>query len=186
MVRSPKSPNRPGQAPSARRRELIARLADLHPEFQRRLDSAMPAPVHRMRADLRELMAGTTVRQLEVVRTLAVHGALAMHDLAHLQGTTPSSVTELVDRLEERGLVERRHSAEDHRSVVAALTPQAEALVAQVRRIHRARIAVVADAYDDQELATLVRLMEKLTRQLPAGGHRGAETAAQATRSGPG
>jgi DNA-binding MarR family transcriptional regulator len=140
---------------------------DLQPHFRRRFEAVMPAQLCELDPSLHDLMGNTTIRQLEVLRVLAIRGALAMHELATLHGITRSSATEVVDRLVGHGLVERRYDSLDRRSVEVALTARAEALAAQVRRAQEASIAVLTNVFDDEELATLVRLLEKLALPEP-------------------
>ncbi|HUY08318.1 MAG TPA: MarR family transcriptional regulator, partial [Candidatus Dormibacteraeota bacterium] len=118
--------------------------------------------VRELRASLQDMVANTTVRQLEVVRLLAEHGAVAMHELASLHGISRSSTTEVVDRLVGHGLAERRHDPLNRRIVEVALTVRAKDLLTRFRRLQRASITALADVYSDDELATLVRLLEKL------------------------
>jgi DNA-binding MarR family transcriptional regulator len=122
----------------------------------------MPSHLRELKASLHHQVANTTLRQLEVLRLLATHGSLAMHSLATRHGTSRSSTTELVDRLVAQGLVERRHDAHDRRKIEVALTRQAKALLVQFRHLQVASITTLADVYSDAELATLVRLLEKL------------------------
>jgi len=169
MIRTPKSPRRRGGAlaEAGGRAALIARLVDLQPQFRRRFAALMPAQLREADTSLQDLIGGTTIRQLEVLRLLATKGPLAMHELATLHGVTRSSTTEVVDRLVAHGLVERRYDSLDRRSVEVALTAPAEALAGQVRRAQEASIAVLTDVYDDEELTTLVRLLEKMARDEP-------------------
>jgi DNA-binding MarR family transcriptional regulator len=52
----------------------------------------------------------------------------------------PHSASGLVDRLETLGLVSRRRSSDDRRQALIALTPRAEALLAQLSATHRQEI----------------------------------------------
>ena len=75
--------------------------------------------------------AELTLVQVRVLRKLAKHP----HPLGQL-GTelalAPPSVTRLVDRLEERGLIARRRDLEDRRKVVATLTDEGRRLVSAI------------------------------------------------------
>ncbi|MGH2928716.1 MAG: MarR family winged helix-turn-helix transcriptional regulator, partial [Solirubrobacteraceae bacterium] len=71
-------------------------------------------------------------------------------------------------RLAEHGLAERRHDGADRRSVTVSLTPKARELVSQVRRAYEASVADLIRVFDDDELATLLRLVEKLAAEPPA------------------
>jgi DNA-binding MarR family transcriptional regulator len=130
----------------------------------------MPAQLCAVDKSLQEVIGATTIRQLEVLRLLATRGPLAMHELATLHGITRSSTTEVIDRLVGHGLVERRFGSLDRRSVEVALTARAEALAAQVRHAQESSIALLTDVYDDEELATLVQLLEKMASDEPPAG----------------
>ncbi len=169
MVRSKNSELGSSASPSSGggRARLIARLVEAQPLIRRRFDASLPAHLRELHTTLHNAVATATVRQVEVLRLLATRGSLAMHELATLQGITRSSATEVVDRLVDHGLVERRQDPQDRRGVDVALTPRAEELVAEVRRLTEASIAALLDIYDDEELGTLVGLLEKLAVPSP-------------------
>jgi len=62
--------------------------------------------------------------QCQVLRRLPARRAITMGELARSLACDASNVTGLVDRLESRGLVERRASREDRRVKAIALTTQ--------------------------------------------------------------
>jgi DNA-binding MarR family transcriptional regulator len=53
------------------------------------------------------------------------------------------STVELVDRMENRGLVRRLRSADDRRRVLVSLTARGEALLARLSAVHRAEVRSV-------------------------------------------
>ncbi|MBN9242733.1 MAG: winged helix-turn-helix transcriptional regulator [Mesorhizobium sp.] len=63
-------------------------------------------------------------------------GLVTVGDLAERLRIRHHSAVELVDRLGEAGLVERRHSADDQRKVILILTQRAEALLAELSAVH--------------------------------------------------
>ncbi|MCM3662416.1 MarR family transcriptional regulator [Georgenia satyanarayanai] len=72
-----------------------------------------------------------TMQQLRLVALLASHGPLGGHDLArHLDVSMPT-VSGIVDRLVERGMVERREDPTDRRVRLTALSPAGQAFVAE-------------------------------------------------------
>jgi len=75
--------------------------------------------------------AQLTLAQVRVLRRLAKQPQTLGEVGAEL-GVSPTSMTRLVDRLEERGLVQRRRDGEDRRCVTAALLPAGRALVADL------------------------------------------------------
>lgn len=80
-------------------------------------------------------------------------------DLGRGLGLSPASLTRLIDRLEERGLVTRRRDAEDRRRVVVSLAPPGEQLVGETRMLYGSALqrAVVAMPSERRQ-----RLLESL------------------------
>ena len=76
---------------------------------------------------------------------------------------TRSGITRLIQGLEREGLVERTDCPDDARGFLVALTPEGADLVRRARATHLARVAeLFSDRYDDEELAQLARLLERL------------------------
>jgi MarR family transcriptional regulator, organic hydroperoxide resistance regulator len=114
---------------------------------------------------LREAMEQVTAPQVEALMLLREHPeGLSMHELAAAEGSTPSSATQMVDRLIRLGMVERLREDADRRVVRVQLSATAlerfrEVMVARVRALEG-----VTAALSDTELRTLVQLLEKLAR----------------------
>lgn len=72
-----------------------------------------------------------TMQQLKLVALLATHGPLGGHDLARHLGVSMPTVSGIVDRLVERGMVERREDPGDRRVRLTALSPAGEAFIAE-------------------------------------------------------
>lgn len=73
--------------------------------------------------------AELTLGQLRVLRRLA-QAPKSLGEVGAELSLSPTSVTRLIDRLEERGLVERRRDQGDRRRVEAALLPKGQELIA--------------------------------------------------------
>ncbi len=69
------------------------------------------------------LETALTMQQIKVLLHLTGEGPMRSHLLADSLGTTPASITGLVDRLVERGLVRRGNDPQDRRVRVVELTP---------------------------------------------------------------
>ena len=67
---------------------------------------------------------GLSMAQLDVLRRLHTHGPTPMRQLAASMSCEPSNLTGLVDKLEARGLVERRADPDDRRVRLLALTDE--------------------------------------------------------------
>src|SRR5438045_3359848 len=80
-----------------------------------------------------------TAQQAEILYRCSRAGELTPKQLTNLLVTDNAGVTRLVDRLEAKGLVARRASADDRRSVTIKLTRSGTALVPRVARVAHAQ-----------------------------------------------
>jgi len=69
-----------------------------------------------------------TVAQFQVLRRLYDHNNLGTLQLAKETGLDTGTITGVVDRLEQKGLVRRERNTQDRRAVQVLLTPAGEEL----------------------------------------------------------
>ncbi len=126
---------------------------------------------------------GLTATQLGVLETLLHTGPKSHRELCRKVLTSPGNVTDVVDKLEARGLVSRLRDSGDRRLVLVGLTPCGRSLIEKVFPPHAAGIAAAMAGLDQAETAQLDALLRKLghaaQRGLDAGErapHLGAET----------
>jgi DNA-binding MarR family transcriptional regulator len=93
---------------------------------------------------------------------------------AHLH-VMPSRIVVLIDELEDKGIVERRRSAEDRRNYNLVLTAKGRSALAELARIAAEHEEDVSRALDRKEKALLKALCQKVADQqgLTAGVHPG-------------
>lgn len=140
------------------RTALIDRLVAVQPRLRRRLVDAMEPSLREAGTEFE----GMTVHQLEVLRRLLECDGMTMRDVAEVLSVGPSGATQLVDRLEQRGLVTRERDAEDRR--VQRVVPTQRARDAGSNFAIRLRSALdhVASVLDEDELRTYVELSERV------------------------
>src|SRR5437764_4906014 len=99
------------------------------PNVIRALDSVR-AIVRALRLNTREieLKIGISLAQLYVLQQVAERPAESLNDLAERTATHQSSVSVVVRRLVDRGLVSRRSSTVDKRRAQIAATPAGHAV----------------------------------------------------------
>jgi DNA-binding MarR family transcriptional regulator len=91
--------------------------------------------------------------QLMALKALDPEDPVPMRDLACALNCDNSNVTGIVDRLESRGLVERRPAPNDRRVKMLVVTPEGSQLRAQVKeRMEEAPEALQALTEDEQRL----------------------------------
>jgi len=103
-----------------------------------------------------------TLTQLGVLEAVLHLGPLTHRELGRKLLTSPGNLTDVVDKLEKRGLVCRVRASEDRRQVRVELTAPGRALIEDVFPRHAADIARAMAGLDAAELATLDRLLRKL------------------------
>jgi DNA-binding MarR family transcriptional regulator len=107
---------------------------------------------------------GLSLAKHGVLATLVAEGApMALSELAARQKCVRSNITQLVDRLEDDGLVRREPDPADRRSIRAVLTAQGQAReragTEEIRRVKAAFVGGIA-AEDLEELGRLLKRME--------------------------
>jgi DNA-binding MarR family transcriptional regulator len=94
-------------------------------------------------------------------------------ELAAMEGITQPAVTQLVNRLERRGWVERRTDERDARAVLVAVTGAGQAALDRVRAEYRALLHEEMATLDDEEVETLAAAVDILDRLIERiGGAR--------------
>lgn len=125
-----------------------------------------------LRKEIGNRMAGAGVVDLDTYAVLlaledAPHHQLRMADLADTAMMSRSGLTRFVDRLEKRGLVERRNCPDDRRGVHAQLT---EAGLRERERAWPVYAEAVADLFcrhmSAAEASTLTSILERTTAAL--------------------
>lgn len=106
--------------------------------------------------------------EVGVLRKLTT-GPRRITELAAEERVTQPAITLLVNRLQERGWVERVPDESDRRAVLVSLTPEGEAVFQQLRAEYRALLHEEFASLEDAEVETLaaaVNVLDKLIERL--------------------
>jgi DNA-binding MarR family transcriptional regulator len=114
---------------------------------------------------------GLAPRQAHLLRMLDPEQPVPMSKLACALRCDPSNVTGIVDRLEERGLIERHQAPGDRRVKMLALTPEGERMRA---RVHE-RLTEPPPEISSLSRADQRALRDVLQRALSAAPQAGSE-----------
>lgn len=101
---------------------------------------------------------------LHVLSLLEADGPLSMTHLAEALDVSVASVTGIVDRLEQRGFVERRRGQGDRRVIVVHRTAAGEAVFSDLAAHRRARLTRLLAEFSDEELAATLVFMRAIRR----------------------
>jgi DNA-binding MarR family transcriptional regulator len=80
----------------------------------------------------RVIRLGLSMAQLHILYTLQRNGEMAMSRLADVLNVSLSNATGLIDRIEERGFVERTRVPEDRRIVLIRVTAEGERMLEEI------------------------------------------------------
>jgi DNA-binding MarR family transcriptional regulator len=105
-----------------------------------------------------------TIAQISALQSLDAAGALTPRELAEVERVQPPTMTRIVARLEERGLVQRTPHPTDGRQVILAPSPLGRDLVAEYRRVRDEWLAQRLARLSAEERDTLQRAAEILDR----------------------
>lgn len=94
--------------------------------------------------------AQLTLTQLRALRKIALEPR-SLGQLGAELGLTAPSMTRVIDRLEERGLIERRRDGADRRRVVAAILPRGRSLVSSLPILGGSAIEKAVERMDGAE-----------------------------------
>ena len=101
------------------------------------------------------------------LRVVARHGQVRPGQIAAHLRVAPRSVTDVVDALEERGLVERAPDPDDRRATVVTLTAAGRGLVDEIDTARRADAHAYFSQLSDRDRAALRRILTRLDDQDP-------------------
>ncbi|GAB3067363.1 MULTISPECIES: MarR family winged helix-turn-helix transcriptional regulator [Micromonospora] len=129
--------------------QLAPQLRDAITRLNRRVRQARPV------GDL-------TVTQLSALTSLKLAGALTPRELADVERVQPPTMTKIVAKLEERGLVQRTPHPTDGRQVILAATEGGRAVLDQFERARNEWLASRLAALTEEERDTLRRAADIL------------------------
>jgi DNA-binding MarR family transcriptional regulator len=109
---------------------------------------------------------GLSGAQLFVLRTVADSPGLSLNDLAERTRTHQSSVSTVVSRLVQLGLLERRTAATDARRAELRQTPSGRRRLARAPRAAQEQLAGAVEELGQADRARLAALLQELATRM--------------------
>jgi len=129
------------------------------------LASELRLAVGRLSRRLRQhAVGGLSPSQVSAMVSLYHHGPVSMGELSRLEGVSAPTMTRIVDRLEQQGLVARRIDPGDGRSSVVEMSPEGTSALSRLRHERTAFLADRLAGLDEGEIATLSAALPALRR----------------------
>ncbi|KPL66883.1 MarR family transcriptional regulator [Erythrobacter sp. SG61-1L] len=132
---------------------LVSAYAELYLQLMRTMDRRM--------AD-----QGASLARTKLLLCLQKRGPLRATDIADFFSQSPRTVTEAIDGLERDGLVERKPDPDDRRAKFINVTEKGLEAAAKTEPLRRQLIDQTFGTLDDDERATLLRLLNKASASL--------------------
>ncbi|HEX6238022.1 MAG TPA: MarR family transcriptional regulator [Acidimicrobiales bacterium] len=138
------------------------------PELAGRLRLATARLARQLR-----LQAGTglSASQHSALATIEVHGPLTLGDLAAREQVAPPTITKVVGRLEDDGLVDRTTDARDRRVCLVSITGEGRRRLDRSRARRDAALATRLEQLsraDLERLAGAIDVLEAIAQPAPA------------------
>jgi DNA-binding MarR family transcriptional regulator len=111
-------------------------------------------------ADIRKL--GLTSPEFDVLCTLGNQPGMTFKEIGENTLITKTTLTGVVDRLEQKGMVERRPCPEDRRCIRAVLTDKGDNVFREVFPTHVEHLRDRLSALSSSERDEIVRLLQRV------------------------
>jgi DNA-binding MarR family transcriptional regulator len=112
---------------------------------------------------------GFTHSQFDIIATLGNTPGMTCKELGEKTLITKGTLTGVLDRLEQKGLIERERGCEDRRQLMVRLTPHGEAVFDDIFPKVVAQGKQRFNHYTEQDFEALERELQKLKASLNQG-----------------
>jgi len=110
------------------------------------------------------LRGSLSLVHLHVLTVLQVRGPLPMSKLADELDVSVASLTGIIDRMEARGLVERRREPDDRRVILVRRPDAGDAVFGEMAAERRKHLETLFDRMTDEELESFLVGLRALRR----------------------
>jgi DNA-binding MarR family transcriptional regulator len=108
----------------------------------------------------RLVKAGVSMTHMHVMWLLQHHGELPMSRMAELLDVSFSNATGIVDRMEERGLVERVRVPGDRRVVLVRIAPKGMQALEETEAVKQDRLQAILSHLDQGQLTRVAAALD--------------------------
>jgi DNA-binding MarR family transcriptional regulator len=126
------------------------------------------ARLMRTRADQRARTRGMTRAQWVILARLERQPGMSQNEMAAVVEVEPITIARLVDRLEARGLVERKSDPRDRRVWRLHLTPAATPILREIKKYRAELHELISEGIDPAILKTMTNGLLRMKANLAA------------------
>ena len=110
--------------------------------------------------------SGLSTAQMHTIEIVGHSGSLRMKELAKKMGVTTGTLTVMIDRLEQQGLLQRTPHETDRRSYLIALTEKGQGLFIEHHQYHLRLTEEITATLSKEEQALFSAVLEKIIGQM--------------------
>jgi DNA-binding MarR family transcriptional regulator len=112
---------------------------------------------------------GITGPQLWAMRTISETGSCSAGDLASRLCVHPSTITGVIQRLEDKRLIDRQKRADDRRAVVLTLTPAGKKLLERAPHPAQGQLVNALAQFPPEDVAKLRAMLDHIVGAMELG-----------------
>ena len=113
-----------------------------------------------LRNDRRDLRETEMVNQYKTLILLADNGPSTISQIADINGCNDSSINKVLDRLEQKEMIEKARSSDDRRVVICELAPEGRKVVERIDQVVRDRVLPATESWSLEQLEAFVESLE--------------------------
>jgi len=135
-------------------------MKKIRPSLTLALLEAREALMTHFRPELNDI--GLTEQQWRIIRTLAQYEELDSTTLADKACILKPSLTGIINRMLETGLISRRRSDTDQRFSFISLSEEGQKIFAQMRGRMEARYQAIQERFGEEKMQQLMELLKDI------------------------
>ena len=109
---------------------------------------------------------GLTGPQLILIQVIANEGEIVLGTLAKKVSLSQATVTNIVERLEQRGLLSRRKTENDKRRVIVSVTPKGKEILTQKPSLLDESFTRKFDGLEDWEQNLILSMIQRIAHMM--------------------
>ena len=113
-----------------------------------------------LRNDRRDLRETEMVNQYKTLILLADNGPSTISQISDINGCNDSSMNKVLDRLEQKEMIEKARSSDDRRVVICELAPEGRKVVERIDHLVVERVLPTAESWSLEQLEAFVESLE--------------------------
>lgn len=110
--------------------------------------------------------------QGRILYVLWEHERLSFSDIGKYTSLAKTTLTGMIDRMEESGLAVRIPDREDRRQIFVSLTGKAKKLRRAFNRVSEQMNAIFYDGFSEKDIASLEKMLERIMHNLETSGEK--------------